>query len=169
MEKSLKINKIITFYLVLSCFFSYSQTKKDFELNLKSKEDSFSLNQGDKNLIEGSFWGNNLSLLNVRIGNNKYTQLSFSSSGVLIRKSEVVYLEDNFVLDGLSIYFSDEGNLSHIINYKKGKLDGFFAYYYENGSIEHKGSYFNGSEFGNWLYYSKSGKILRIEKYKTTK
>ncbi|MBF6656668.1 hypothetical protein C3B48_13670 [Flavobacterium columnare] len=69
----------------------------------------------------------------------------------------------------MSIYFSDEGNLSHIINYKKGKLDGFFAYYYENGSIEHKGSYFNGSEFGNWLYYSKSGKILRIEKYKTTK
>jgi TonB family protein len=63
-------------------------------------------------------------------------------------------------------YYSKEGQLNHVCNYKNGDLEGLEMLYYDNGQLRTKGNYKRGEEVGEWLGYYPSGKPSAVARFK---
>lgn len=64
-------------------------------------------------------------------------------------------------IEGVSIWYHDNGNKSMQTNTVDGKLEGVREYYHRNGNISGRTNFKNGKLHGNSISYYESGKIQR--------
>jgi len=74
--------------------------------------------------------------------------------------------QHDWLFDGLSRVWDEQGNLIAKISYQKGLLDGTSTYYFPSGQIEKEIPYIKNSIEGEFLEFSSNGKLKSITKYK---
>ncbi|MFY0631687.1 MAG: hypothetical protein JXR05_15085 [Flavobacteriaceae bacterium] len=62
---------------------------------------------------------------------------------------------------GTWYYYTIEGKLKSIKNYRLNSLNGHYEDHYPNGNRKEKGNYRNNRKVGTWYYYDEYGKLLR--------
>ncbi len=72
---------------------------------------------------------------------------------------------ENGVLNGIYLFYHNNGNISIKSNYVKGKLQGEEIYYYPSGAIQQKHSYKNGVILGLQTHYYEGGQKKTESKY----
>jgi len=74
--------------------------------------------------------------------------------------------QQDWLFDGLSRVWDEQGNLMAKIPYFKGNLDGLSIYYYSSGQIAKEVPYFKNSIEGEVLEFTIDGKLKSNTKYK---
>lgn len=67
-------------------------------------------------------------------------------------------------LDGVSMFYYNDGTLKHCLEYVEGRLWNVNAYYDQNGNILDQGDFCNGTGMVN--VYATNGKIIKTKWYK---
>ncbi len=176
MKKWLKLSKYV---IILICFGAIPGSCQNPPIENKQQsnndsssltlqnvtEESFRLNYKTKNIFDATYWANKkIGMLLIPINDTLGLKLGFSYSGILINKSECRINNGNYVENGKSYRFDDNGVLSHMFTFKSGVMNGEYISYFKNGTIESKGNYFNGNKSGEWEYYNNLGKLIKKEK-----
>ena len=73
------------------------------------------------------------------------------------KRYDIEYKNGN--IDGLAIYWDDDGNLINKVYYINNKLHGQWIDYYSNGNILHTIKYNFGKKHGTEIWYYESGNI----------
>lgn len=173
-QKQIKIQIILLLFLKVSTTVYAQENNFKLTINdsikLETKITSLKnifMTIGEKKIIEVFYWPNKLIRnLIIKQSDSLYLKLGFNYVGNLISQGEYVLYNETLLANGGHLHFTDEGNLSHIYTYKKGKLNGMFKSYYENGILEQSGNYINENKRGKWLHYSKKGLVIKTENYK---
>lgn len=178
MKKWLKLSKhifILLFFSTVSgsCQNPSTENKQQKKIDSTSltlqkvTEESFSLNYKTKNIFDATYWANKkIGMLLIPINDTVGLKLGFSYSGILISKSECKIGNGNYIENGKSYRFDDNGILSHMFTFNNGVMNGEYISYYKNGVVESKGYYVKGDKFGEWEYFNEFGKLSKKEKIK---
>lgn len=174
MEKYYHKNRINIVYAILACIILTSASiscirKNNDNKNLcdnykinNIKEDSFSITYDKSVLIETNLWYNNkIGMILIPMDKTHAIKLGFSPSGSLINKSYMKKNNSEYVEDGKSYKFDEDGNIIQMFTFKNGVLDGAYISYYKNGITETIGHYANGEKMDEWTSYSKDGRLQR--------
>lgn len=73
--------------------------------------------------------------------------------------------QDDWLFDGQSCAWDDEGHLIAEIPYVKGYLDGIALYYMPNGKVHRSASYSQGNLHGTTSLYDGEGQLIGSETY----
>lgn len=68
-------------------------------------------------------------------------------------------------LDGEQLYYSEEGNLIALENWKLDVLHDSSWYYFSNGQLEKKGVFVEGLYQGQWVFYHENGNLRQVGIY----
>lgn len=70
------------------------------------------------------------------------------------------YADDSFsIKQGEFRWYNEDGRVSHLSTYRKGKLEGLEVLYYEDGREKLKGPNKDGDRDSQWVVYFPSGKV----------
>lgn len=72
---------------------------------------------------------------------------------------------ENFVPDGDSETFYENGRTENIVSFHKGKREGEYRVYYMSGRLKTKGFYRAGKQHGEWITYDSNGEIASVASY----
>lgn len=79
-------------------------------------------------------------------------------------KAKIPYISG--FLEGISTYYTPEGGVEQEISYKKNLVDGFVLSYFPNGWVKEKTGYSKGRKEGLSLGYFSQGEPCWIEEYR---
>jgi len=78
--------------------------------------------------------------------------------GILINK-KLNASNSQIAIEGVWIYYDENGNKNSEGNYKNGKQEGFWISWDENSIKESEGNYKNGRIDGFWIYWYPNGQL----------
>lgn len=84
--------------------------------------------------------------------------ISYFPDGTVYEEAE--YLNDT--LHGSRKLYYENGKLSVVENYKRGKFISPFLKYFESGEVQIEGSYENNKASGIWKRYYKNGQLMEV-------
>lgn len=137
-------------------------TEEGFYLNNKKDGVWKSYNEGE--LYKSVTYKNNLQhgeVIEYKKGKlrKKYNYYQeYNNDGVILTN----------IMDGRLEEYYDNGNISKIENYKKGKRHGFFEEYFDNKNYKSKSEYQNGIQIGKQEYWDVNGNKTYEAEFKIT-
>lgn len=133
---------------------------------VKLDEYKFNIKSNDIKLLEINLWNyNRIGSLVIPLNDSIAERFNFSYSKRLVSKRQLKLIDGKYMEDGEALFFDDNGKISHLYTYSRGKLFGTYISYHSNGNIECKGSYKNGNKSGYWNYYDVKGVSIKKIKF----
>ncbi|MEI8110725.1 MAG: hypothetical protein WCH59_07000 [Chitinophagia bacterium] len=78
-----------------------------------------------------------------------------------IDKPKAIKNYKNDQLNGISIWYYDNGLIYYEQNYKNGKLDGYERFYHSNGQLKQEGKFIQDKATGEFKLYSETGELIK--------
>lgn len=181
----LKVKSLVTFYIVLRCFFVYQSTEAQ------------KINQFNKNKKRTGVWKKYYSNNRIRyigqfengkeVGTFKYFDITTSKYPTIIKvfsstsdSASVKYytLKGKLRSEGMMLgrkrvgnwtYYFPNGKLFSEEFYKDGKLEGNLKNYYKNGKVLEHTEYIDGKKSGFSKKYSDTGVLIEEVNYRNDK
>ncbi len=70
------------------------------------------------------------------------------------------------VEEGAFTFYSEDGDMTKIINYKNGEKNGHYTRFFTDKQIKFEGDYLDNEKDGTWKWYHKNGRPCAVEEYK---